>query len=168
MRDRFREPIARLGERIGIEDRADQRSQQPVLILAGVAEAVPEKVDGAALPATAEDLGDRRLEPGVRVSDGELHADQSASHEAAQELGPERLGLGFADIDREDLAPAGLMHAVRDHQRLVDHPAAVAHLLDLRVEEQIRVAALQRPRAERLHVLIERTRRSGSPHSWRS
>jgi hypothetical protein len=28
-----------------------------------------------------------------------------------------------------------------DHQRLVDHPAAVADLLDLRIEEQIRVAS---------------------------
>jgi hypothetical protein len=43
-----------------------------------------------------------------------------------------------------------------DHQRLVDHPAAVADLLDLGVEEQIRVAALQRPRAERVDVLIQR------------
>ena len=56
----------------------------------------------------------------------------------------------------EDLAPAGLVHAVRDHQRLVDDAAAVADLLDLGVEEQVRVAALQRPRPERLDVLIER------------
>jgi len=56
----------------------------------------------------------------------------------------------------EDLAPPGLMHAVRDHQRLVDHAAAVAHLLDLGIEEQVRVAALQRSGPERLHVLVER------------
>ena len=37
---------------------------------------------------------------------------------AAQELGPERLGLGLADVEAEDLAPAGLVHAVGDHQRL--------------------------------------------------
>ena len=57
---------------------------------------------------------------------------------------------------REDLAAAGLVDAVRDHQRLVDHAAAVADLLDLGVEEQVRVAALQRPRPERLDVLIQR------------
>ena len=56
----------------------------------------------------------------------------------------------------EDLAPAGLVHAMRDHQRLVDHAAAVADLLDLGVEEQVRVAALQRARPERLDVLVER------------
>ena len=103
-----------------------------------------------------EDLRDRGLQPGVRVGDRELHADQAARDQAPEELGPERLGLGLADIDREDLAPAGLVHAVRDHQRLVDDAAAVADLLDLRVQQQVRVGALQRPRAERLDVLVER------------
>jgi hypothetical protein len=44
--------------------------------------------------------------------------------------------LGLADIDREDVALAGLMDAVRDHQRLVDHAAAVADLLDLRLQNR--------------------------------
>ena len=127
-----------------------------MLVLAGVAEAVAQEVHGAALPGAAEDLGDRRLQPGVRVGDRELDADQAALDQAAEEVGPERLGLGLADIDREDLAAARLMDAVRDHQRLVDHAAAVADLLDLRVQEQVRVAALQRPRPERLDVLIQR------------
>src|SRR5215217_6250701 len=86
----------------------------------------------------------------------ELDADQAPLDEASEELGPKRLGLGLADIDGEDLAPAGLVHAMRDHQRLVDHAAAVAHLLDLRVQEHVGVAALQRPGPERVDVLIER------------
>ena len=61
----------------------------------------------------------------------------------------------------EDLAAAGLVHAVRDHQRLVDDAAAVADLLDLGVQEHVRVAALQRPRPERVDVLIQRLRRPG-------
>jgi hypothetical protein len=40
---------------------------------------------------------------------------------------------GSKVLDREDLAPAGLMHATGDHQRLVDHPAALADVLDLGV-----------------------------------
>ena len=48
------------------------------------------------------------------------------------------------------------MDTVRDHQRLVDDAPAVAHLLDLGVEEHVRVAALQRARPERLDVLVER------------
>ena len=73
-----------------------------------------------------------------------------------RKLGPERLGLGLADVDREDLAAAGLMHAMGDDERLGDHAAAVADLLDLGVEEQIRVAALERAVPERLDVLIQR------------
>jgi hypothetical protein len=34
------------------------------------------------------------------------------------------------------LRPAGLVHAVRDHQRLVDHAAAVADLLVLGVKNR--------------------------------
>jgi len=60
MGDGFGEPVGRLVEAVGVEDRADQRGQQTVLILARVAEAVPEEVDGAALPGAAQRLGDRR------------------------------------------------------------------------------------------------------------
>ena len=111
--------------------------------------------------AQPEDLRDRGLQAGVGVGDGELDADQAALDQAAQERRPERLGLGLADIDGQDLAPAGLVHAMRDHQRLVDHAAAVADLLDLGVQEHVRVAALQRPRAKRVDVLIQRARRRG-------
>jgi hypothetical protein len=128
--DRLREPVARLGLRVGVEDRPDQRRQQPVLIAAGVAETVAQEVDGAPLPGAAEDLRDRRLQPGVRVRDRELDPDQAALDEPSEELGPERLSLGLADIDAKDLAPAGLVHPVGDDQRLVDHAAAVADLLD--------------------------------------
>src|SRR5215210_7339776 len=100
-------------------------------------------MDRAALPAAAEYLGDRGLQAGVGVGDRELDADQAALDEASEELGPERLGLGLADVDREDLAAAGLVDAVRDHERLVDHAAAVSDLLDLGIEEQIGVGALQ-------------------------
>jgi hypothetical protein len=85
-----------------------------------------------------------------------LDADQAALDEPSEELGPERLGLGLADVDRQNLAPAALMHAVGDHQRLVDHAAAVADLLDLGVQEQIGVGALQRARSERVDVFVER------------
>ena len=48
------------------------------------------------------------------------------------------------------------MDAVSDHQRLGDNAAAVADLLDLRVQEQVGVAALQGPGPERVDVLIQR------------
>ena len=79
MRDGFGEPVARLRLRVGVEDRPDQRRQQAVLVLAGVSEAVSEEVDGAALPAAAEDLGDRGVQASVSVGDRDLDADQPAA-----------------------------------------------------------------------------------------
>jgi hypothetical protein len=66
-RHRLAEPIARLPLRVGVKDRADQRGRQPVVVAAGVPEAVPEEVHGAALPRRAEDLGDRVLRSLVGV-----------------------------------------------------------------------------------------------------
>ena len=43
MGDRFREPIACLLDVLGGKDRADQRAQQPVLVLASVPEAVTQE-----------------------------------------------------------------------------------------------------------------------------
>ncbi len=68
------------------------------------------------------------------VGDDQLHALQAARDERTHELAPERLGLGLADVDAEDLAPARLVHAVGDHDRLADHAAAVADLLDVGVD----------------------------------
>jgi hypothetical protein len=118
-------------------------------------EAVAQEMHGAALPRASKHLRDRRLEARVSVGDRELHAGQAALDQAAQEARPERLGLGLADVDADDLAPPGLVHAVRDHQRLIDHAPTVAHLLDLGIEEQIGIGTLKRPRPERLHVLVQ-------------
>src|SRR5215213_831250 len=112
-------------------------------------------MDGAALPARPQDLRDRRFKPGVRVTDGQLDAGESALDQASEEVGPERFGLGLADIEGKDLAAAGLMHAVGDDQRLGDDAAAGADLLDLGVQEQVGVIALQGPGAERLDLLIQ-------------
>src|SRR3954468_6972166 len=45
--------------------------------------------------------------------------------------------------------------ACANDDALAGHTPAVAALLDLRVDEQIRVAALQRPLPKRLHLLVE-------------
>jgi hypothetical protein len=137
------------------EDRTDQRGQQPMLILASVTETVPEEMDRAALPRRAEHLRERGLQSRMRVGDRELHSDQAALHQPSEELSPERLRLRRADIQADDLPPPGLVHGVRDHHALALNAAAVTNLLDLRVDEQIRVAALQRPRPERVHLLVE-------------
>jgi hypothetical protein len=75
--------------------------------------------------------------------------------QAAEEAAPERFGLALADIKADHLPVAGLVHGIGEHQRLRHDAAAVAHLLDLRIQPQVGVAALQRPAAEGLQLLIE-------------
>ena len=153
--DRFGEFVARASEVLGVEDGANQSGQETVLVAAGVAQAVAQEVHGAALPRRAQDLSDRILQAFVGVGDDQLHTDQPARDERAHEVGPERLGFGLTDVEADDLPPAGLVHTVGNDHALANDAAAVADLLDLAVEEQIGVAALQRPRAERLDLLIE-------------
>jgi hypothetical protein len=137
------------------EQLADQRAERVVLVLASVASEVPKKVHGAALPWRAEHPRNRRLQAGVSVADGQLHSHEATGDERAQELRPEGLGLGLADVQADDLAASGLVNSVGDHDALARDATAVADLLDLGVDEQIRIAALQRPFTERLHLLVE-------------
>ena len=68
---------------------------------------------------------------------------------------PERLGLRGADGQADDLAAPRLVNGVRDHDGLALHAPAVADLLDLRVDEQIGVAALQRTLPKRPDLLVK-------------
>ena len=95
------------------------------------------------------------LQARVRVADRQLHADQASGDERAQELRPERLGLGLADVEADDLAATGLVDGVRDDDAFACDAAAVADLLDLRVDEHVRVAALQPTLAERGDLFVE-------------
>jgi hypothetical protein len=153
--DRLAQPPARVIAVVGGEDRADDRAQHVVLLAAHVAAQIPEEVHGAALRRRPEDLGERGLQARVGVADGELDADQPARDEATEEVAPERLRFGLADVEADDLPAAGLVHGVGDHDALALHAAAVSDLLDLGVDEQIRVAALQRPLTERGDLLVE-------------
>jgi hypothetical protein len=47
------------------------------------------------------------------------------------------------------------VHAVGDDHAFALHAATVADLLDLGVQEQVDLAALQRARAERLDLLVQ-------------
>src|SRR3954467_14650326 len=140
------------------EDLADDRAERVVVVAAHVAAEIAEEVHRAALPRRPEDLGEGGLQAGMRVADRQLDADQAARDERAQELAPEALGLRLADVQADDLAAAGLVDGVRDHDALALNAAAVADLLDLGVDAQIGVAALQRALAEGLHLLVEQPR----------
>ena len=53
------------------------------------------------------------------------------------------------------------MHRVGDHQALLAHAAALADLLDLAVEPDVRVAALERALAEHAHLLVQSATQPG-------
>ena len=79
-------------------------------------------MDGAALPGAVQYLRDRILQALVGVGDAQLDAVQPTRPRRAEELAPERLGLGLTDVQADDLAATALVDAVGDHQRLVPHP----------------------------------------------
>jgi hypothetical protein len=92
----------------------------------------------------------------VGIGDHQLDAGQPACHQRAQELAPEGARLGAPDIEGDHLAVSLLVDRVGDHQRLAAHPpVGIAHLLDLGVEPQVRVAALKRTLPEGDHLLIQ-------------
>jgi hypothetical protein len=82
-------------------------------------------------------LGDGGLDALVGVGDHQLDAAKPAARELAQELGPERLGLGRPDIHAQNLAPAITVDANRDDHRNRHNAPALAHLQVGRVDPQI-------------------------------
>jgi hypothetical protein len=127
----------------------------PCWVFAHVPERLAQEVHRAALPGAVERLRDRSLQAGVRVGHDQLHAAETALDQAAEEAAPERLRLALADVEADHLSVAGLMHGVGEYERFRHHPAAVPDLLDLRIQPQIGVAALERPVAEGLDLLVQ-------------
>jgi hypothetical protein len=120
-----------------------------------VAEGIAQEMHRAALPWRTQHLGDGLLEALVGVGDDQLHAPKTAADQAAQELPPERLGLGRAHLQADDLPlPAGV-DPVGDHQSMVLDPPAGPDLLHLGVQPQIRVGARQGPLPEHGDLLIQ-------------
>jgi hypothetical protein len=109
MGHRLAEQPAGLLEAGGAEDGANRRPDQLLQVLGAVPQRIAEEVHGATLPGAAQHLGDGLLEALVGVGDHQLHARQAAADQAAQELPPERLGLGRTHIQADDLTLAGLV-----------------------------------------------------------
>ena len=124
-------------------------------LLAGMGQQVAHEVDAAPLSSCAEDPGRGGLQALVVVGDHQLHAAQAAAGEAAQEPGPEGLGLGRADRHAEDLAPALVVDRDRDgHRDRYDAPG-LAHLQIGRIQPEIGPVTLQRPVEEALDLVVD-------------
>ena len=98
---------------------------------------------------------DRLLQAVVRVGDDELDAGQAALDQCAEEAAPERLRLRLAAVERDHLAGSRTRARRRRSRGLAHDAAAVSDLLHLGVEPEVRVAALERPVAEGVDLLVE-------------
>src|SRR5436305_13026946 len=109
----------------------------------------------AALPARAKHPADRRLQPLMRIRDDQLHPAQTALGQALEEARPEGLGLGRADMQADDLAPALAIDRNRDYRRDRDNATAFALLQVGRVQPEIRPIAGERAIKEGVHPLVD-------------
>ncbi len=103
----------------------------------------------------AEHLRDCLLQAGVGVGDDQLDAREAALDERAQEAAPEGLRLALPDIEGDHLPVARLVDAIGEHERLAHNAATIADLLDLRIEPEVGVAALERAVAEGVDLLVQ-------------
>jgi len=97
----------------------------------------------------------RLLQAFVAVADHELDAAQTPPRQRAQEGRPERLGLGWPDLEAEHLATPVGVDANSDYHGNGHDPPGLTHLHVGRVDPQIRPRALDRPIEERLHTLVD-------------
>lgn len=138
------------------EGGGDQRRDDAPSALAGMGERVAHEVHAAALPGGVHHFGDGGLQPLMRVGDDELDAAQSPPAQAAQELGPEGLGLRGACIHSENFTTSIGVDADGDDRRHRDDAAVLARLHIGGVDPQIGPVALERS----LEKGVEPSRRS--------
>ena len=137
------------------EGGGDEGGDDAAAALAGMGERVAHEVDAAALPGGVHHLGDGGLDALVGVGDDELDAAQAAAPQLAQELGPEGLGFGGADVHAEHLAPPVGVDADRDDHGDRDDAAVAAHLHVGRVDPDIGPVAFDRAVEEGLDPLVD-------------
>ncbi len=86
-------------------------------------------MDPAALPGGAlEAAADRFDESGVGVGDHQADAGEAAVGEVGEELAPERLVLGVADIEPEHLTVSVSSQSGGDHDRFRHDAAVLSHV----------------------------------------
>src|SRR5688500_2169598 len=108
-----------------------------------------------ALPGGTQHLADGLLEAVVRVRDHQLDAAQATPEQTLEEGGPERLCLGRAQPQADNLPPALSADRYCDYGRHGDDPATLAYLEVGGVQPEIGPLAFQRAIQEAVHPLID-------------
>lgn len=84
---------------------------RPAPALASMGQGVALEVDAAALPSGAENLRDGGFDALMSIADDQLHAPQAPPRQLAEELSPNRLGLGSAYFQTQNLTAAACHRA---------------------------------------------------------
>src|SRR3954447_3402738 len=118
-------------------------------------EQVAHEVNPATLPGRAQHTRNGGLQSFMGVRDHQLHTTQATTGQLAQEFGPERLGLGWANIHAKDFSPAVTVDADRDNDGDGDDTASLPHLYISGVQPDIGPVAFQRTGQEGLNSLVD-------------
>ena len=113
------------------------------------------KVHAAPLPSCAENLRDGGLDALVRVGDDQLDPAQSAAGQLAQELRPDRFGLGCADLQAQNLAPPVGVDPDGDDDGDRHDPPAAPDLEVGGVDPEVGPVAFERAVEEGLHLAVD-------------
>jgi len=111
----------------------------------------------APLPGRLQGLGRGRLDAFVAVRDHQLDATQAAPGQAAQEAGPEHLGLGEADRHAQHFAPAIGVDRHSDYYRHRDDVPGLPHLEIGGIQPEVRPFSLDRAVEEGADPLVDLT-----------
>ncbi len=109
----------------------------------------------AALPSCVKDLGDSRLQGFVSVRDHQLYPAQTATHQTAQEVRPERLSLGRSHPHAQNFPTAIGAHSHGDYYRDRNDTNCLTHFNVGGVDPEVRPVALKGAIQERIDAFID-------------
>lgn len=135
--------------------RGDEGGHDTAPALAGLRHGVAGEMEPAPLPCRAEHARDSGLDAFVRIRNDELHAAQAAPCQAAQEVGPERLGLQCADRQSQHFAPPVAVHPQRDGDANRDDASGQAHPQARGIDRDVRLVALDGLVEKHLHADVD-------------
>ncbi len=101
------------------------------------------------------------------IGDDELDAAPAPPDQLSKKLGPDRLGLGRADLHAEHFASAIGVDADGDDYGDGDNTTTAPNLEVGRIDPQVGPFSFDGPVEEGLHLLIDLLAEPGTPDFWR-
>lgn len=119
------------------EGGGDEGGHDATSALSGMGQGIAHEVDPAALPARTKNLGNGGLDAFMGIADSKFDTAQPPSGQLAEELRPDRLGLGCANLHSEHLVSAVGVDTDGNVDRDRDNASAASDLQIVSVDPQI-------------------------------